>query len=150
MNVTRQQIVDAALAYRGVEYAAGGMSVDPGLNCLGFVACTFRDVGVVSAEEFSQFRGKANFTKDETLEMLLLPWGEKLSDWRDCLPGDVLAIAVESDPHHCGILIRKIIRGEHTDYYIEHASRNNGVEVRRFFGSLLRPIKAAYRVKGIE
>ena len=144
-EISREQIIEAARKYEGVAYAAGGMSRYPGLNCLGFVANTARDVGLISEQVFNEFKGKSNFTADETLDSVLAPFAVPLDDWHDAKPGDVLAIGSQGDPFHCGLCISY----DGKNMYIIHASQNNGVEIRRYYGSLLKIVTGAYRWKAI-
>lgn len=140
-EITGEQIAQAALAYQGVPYVAGGQTRS-GLNCAGLIVCVAHDLGLTDVP----FPGKANFTKVEPLDELFGEHMDKLEDWKESKTGDVLSVAFESDPHHCGIVTKVNEFG----IYLVHATRNYGVIEHRLYGKLLRSIVSAYRIRGLK
>jgi cell wall-associated NlpC family hydrolase len=141
-EITREQIVEAARSYIGVPYVAGGQSRETGLNCAGLIVCVAHDLGLTDVE----FPGKSNFTKEDPLDELFGAHLDKLDDWKEAQAGDVLSVAYESDPHHCGFVSKVNQFG----VYFIHATRNHGIIEHRLYGKLLRSIAAGYRVRGLK
>ena len=142
IEITRAMIVETALSYIGTPYKAGGQSREEGLNCAGIIVCIARDLGFSDVG----FPGRANFTKERPLDALFSAHMDKLPDWKQAERGDVLSIAFESDPHHCGIVTKVNSFG----IYIVHATRNHGVIEHKLYGRLLRSIVDGYRIRNIQ
>ncbi|HEY0004537.1 MAG TPA: hypothetical protein VGB17_06970 [Pyrinomonadaceae bacterium] len=138
-EVTRKQIVEAARSYIGVPYVAGGQDRS-GVNCAGLLIAVGRDLGLSELE----FEGRANFSKDLSLDGLFSLHMDKLPDWRDAREADVVSIAYENDPEHC-VIVTKV---DWSGIYGVHARRKYGVIEHRFYGRLLTGATAGYRVRG--
>lgn len=149
MTVTRADVVRLARSYVGTPFQHMGRQPGVGLDCAGLVICVARELGLVTPD----FDVPAYTPSPDGS---LLAWCDRymvrLED-HSGQPGDVLAVAVDSDPQHLCVLGDYRLGG----LSIIHALSRRGhrdavgrvVETRLMYSRTLRHV-ATYALPGVE
>lgn len=136
---SRQQLIDAARAYKGTKWRHQGRS-RTGIDCAGLIVCALKDIGIEVPDRTDYQRRTsgqqfmAHFTKHGIRKHP-----------KDMAPGDVLVFREPAYPCHCAILTEK--NGEH---FIIHAhARRKKVVEEHYAHEWLDRLIAVYQVPGI-
>ena len=145
MSVTRDEFIAAVRLFNGAPYRHLGRS-PLGVDCLGVLVCAAHDLGLIPREvdrrEYS--RNVADYTLVEEIEAS--GYLERLPQWTDARPGDVLLQKFHKRLPASHVLIVTKFDGQY--WTVLHASRaSKRVEEVR----LAHPERcfAAYRMKGV-
>lgn len=140
MSFTRSQIVEAARVYRGAPWLHQGRTAR-GIDCVGLIVCTGHAVGYSTFD----LRNYSRIPDGQMLEAALSDNLDKLSDWRDALPGDVLVMKWGAAPQHCLIVTER----RDDNLWAIHAVTDDCVKEHRLDAPLLRRIHSGYRFRGV-
>ena len=145
-SFTRADVLRVARSFLGTPFHHRGRSPGVGMDCAGLLICTARALGLVAPDfDVPEYRRAPDGT--------LIDWCErymKRIEREAMRPGDAVALVVDADPQHLGIL------GDyrHGGLSIIHAaSRRDGsgsvIETRLMFSRALRFV-AAYALPGVD
>lgn len=141
----RDEIIAEARTFKGTKWEHQGRLKGVGVDCVGFIYLVGKAVGAIppDTEIPNDYRRGGD---GQELHRLLNLYLDPVSDWREALPGDVLAMTYNPQVHwHC--MIVTIRDGD--EFTIIEAGKG-GVTEHRIDTSVKRRIHSAYRVRGID
>ncbi len=140
---TRAEVTAAAYGWMGTPWRHQHRTKGTAVDCAGLVIGVARELGLVAPDfDFTGYGRQADGTLLAVCErfMTRIPRDQMAA-------GDVLVVAVESDPQHMGILVPY----RHGGLSLVHASSTarQVVETRVMFGRTF-VFRAAFRLPGVE
>lgn len=133
--MSRNQIVDAARAYKGTPFLHQGRAV-AGLDCVGLCIRVAHDLDLTQFD----IDGYSRVPSGRMMQRVLAEQCERIQI-EDAQPGDLLHLAFEDEPQHMAIV---------TDRGIIHCNGARGVVEHRLDSQWRYKIRGAYRLPGVE
>lgn len=101
MIVTRSELIRVGRTYIGTPFLHQGRVKGEGIDCVGFLICLFKEVGIIQSDwDFTRYN---YFNDGEKIHEYILNWGDEISI-NLIKPGDVVRLKMYENAQHAGLI----------------------------------------------